>query len=192
MPRTMTPAVLAAIQSEQLRPAIFVQANFVSGPLYVWTGIVPTTWNGQTWTGVGNLGSISTIEEGTDVLARGMTLNFGGFDPTLLSEVLGEFQVGLPVTVWLGLYDATGVLIPDPIVSFAGRMDQPTVQSDGQTATITINCENRLIDLNTPVDRRYTDQDQKLDYPSDRGLEFVNSIQEVNIWWGRVPTGNNA
>ena len=192
MPRVMSPAFLAAVTSLQVRPAIFVQANFVTGSVNAWTGTYPVIWNGQTWIGVGALGSVSTIEEGTDVMARGITLNFGGFDPALLSEVLGEFQVGLPVTVWLGLFDAAGNLIPDPVTSFAGRMDQPTVQSDGQSAVIQINCENRLLDMNVSVERRYTDQDQKLDYPADRGMEFVTSIQDVPIYWGRTPTGNNG
>lgn len=192
MPRQVTPAFGAALAATSLLPAFFVMANFVSGPLYAWSGVGPISWNGQTWLGVGSLGAISTIEEGTDVQARGMTLSFGGFDANLLNLVLGEFEVGLPVTVWLGLFDTAGNLIPSPVVSFSGRMDQPTIRSEGQTASITIACENRLIDMNTAVDRRYTDQDQKLDYPTDRGMEFVNSIQQVEIYWGHTPSGNNA
>ena len=191
MPRLITDAFLAALTSPEVRPAIFVEAHFTSGPLYAWSGLGPVNWNGQTWLGVGTLGGISTIEEGADVQARGITLTFGGFDATLLANVLGEFQVGLPVTVWLALFDTNGALIPNPLVAFAGRMDQPTIQTDGQTASLQINCENRLVDLNTPCERRYTDEDQQIDHPGDRGFEFVNSIQEVSIYWGRTPTNTN-
>ena len=192
MPRPdVTPQFLAAIESAQLRPALFVEANFVSGPLYVWSGRGSITWNGQTWVGIGALGSVSTIEEGSTVEAKGITLTLSGIDPTLLTDVLTEFQVGLPVTVWLALFDATTSLIPNPVTAFAGRMDQPTLDVDGTTASITINCENRLLDMNTPVDRRYTNEDQQLDHPGDRGFEFVNSIQEVTIFWGRTPSSHN-
>jgi hypothetical protein len=109
----------------------------------------------------------------------------------MLEEILNEFRLGLPVKVHLGLFDDSGALIPDPIVSWAGRMDQPTVEVGGETLTISINCENRLLDMNVAVDRRYTNEDQRLDHPEDRGLEFVTSIQEVMIYWGKSPSSHN-
>jgi hypothetical protein len=187
----MSAEFLAAIQSAEIRPAVFVEAHFTSGPLYVWSGAGNIDWNGHTWTSVVSLGSISTIEEGSDVQAKGITLTLSGIDPSLLGGVLTEFRVGLPVLVRFGLFDAEGTLIADPIISWAGRMDQPTINVDGTTATISINCENRLIDMNVAVDRRYTNEDQRLDFPEDRGMEFVPSIQEVVIYWGRSPSSSN-
>jgi len=182
----------AAVVAPELRPALFVQAQFRSGPLYVWSGFGTYTWNGHSWMGIGTLGSISTIEEGSTVEARGITLNLSGIDPALLSSVLGDFQLGTAVVVYLGLFTSAGALIADPVISWAGRMDQPLIDVGMETATITINCENRLFDLNIAVDRRYTNEDQHLDYPTDRGFEFVNAIQEQAIYWGRMPTNNNA
>ena len=190
MPRTLTVPFLAATQATLLRPALFIEAHFTSGPLYAWSGFGSITWNSQTWTGIGTLGSVSTIEEGSTVEAKGITLTMSGIDATLLADVLGEFQVGLPAIVSLGLFDSTGALIADPVTSWSGRMDQPTIDVDGTTATIAINCESRLLDMNVAVDRRYTNEDQQLDHPGDRGLEFVNSIQEVVIYWGRSPSSS--
>jgi hypothetical protein len=185
--RSLSSAVLTAIQSASVRPAFFVEGNFASGPVYLWTGLGPISWNGQTWLGVGTLGSITTIEEGATVEARGITLGLSGFDATLLGDVVNEFAVGLPVTVWLGLFDASGTLLADPIISFAGRMDQPTLTVGGDSASISINCENRLVEMNVAVDRRYTNEDQQIDYPGDQGFGWVNAIQEVTIIWGRHP-----
>ena len=190
MPRTLSSSFLAATQATLLRPALFIEAHFISGPPYVWSGFGSITWNSQTWTGIGTLGSVSTIEEGSTVEAKGITLTMSGIDATLLADVLGEFQVGLPAIVSLGLFDSTGALIADPVTSWSGRMDQPTIDVDGTTATIAINCESRLLDMNVAVDRRYTNEDQQLDHPGDRGLEFVNSIQEVVIYWGRSPSSS--
>ena len=189
--RDMTPAYLAAISSAILRPALFVQATFVSGPLYVWSGIGPITWNGQVWIGIGTLGGVSTIEEGSTVSAKGVTLTLSGLDPTLLTDVMEEFQVGLPVMVTLGVFDDTGSLIADPVCCFSGRMDQPTIDVSGTTASIAINCENRLVEMNVSVERRYTDEDQKLDYPGDLGFQFVNGIQDAQIYFGRSPSSKN-
>lgn len=191
MPRPMSAAFLTAITSQNLRPAIFIEAHFVSGPVYVWTGGGTIAWNGHSWQGVGTLVGISPIEEGANIQARGITLTMSGIDATLLGDILLEFQQGLPVLLYLGMFDASGNLIADPIVSWAGRMDQPTIDMDGQTATISISCENRLVDMNVAVDRRLTNEDQQLDHPGDRGLEFEASIQDVMIYWGRSPSSHN-
>jgi len=192
MPRTdATSAFIAALEQKILRPALFVQAAFASTTLYLWTGRGSVSWNGHTWLGVGTLGSVSTIEEGSDVQARGIVLTMTGIDATLLTDVMTEMQQGLPVTVYLGLFDATPSLIANPVISFQGRMDQPTLDVDGSTATIQIACESRLMDLNTPAERRYTNDDQQRDYPNDRGFEFVNSIQELTIYWGRTSSSTN-
>ncbi len=191
MPRDVTPAFLAALASQQVRPAIFVEAHFVSGPVYLWTGLGSIVWNGHTWLGVGSLGSISTIEEGSAVEAKGITLTLSGVDASLLNLVTGEFQQGLPVTVSLGLFDDAGQLIPNPVLSFAGRTDQPRIEVSGDTATISIACENLLIDLNTSIERRYTNEDQQSEFPGDRGFEFVPSIQQRTIHWGQSASSTN-
>jgi hypothetical protein len=187
----MTAGYLAAIQSAALRPALFVEANFTSGPIHVWSGVGSITWGGKTWTGLGSLGNVSMIEEGATVEAKGITLTLSGIDPTLLTGILDEFQVGLPAIVSLGLFDTAGALIADPVGCFVGQMDQPTLDVTGTSATISINCESRLIEMNVAVDRRYTNEDQQRDYPGDRGFEFVNSIQEAQIYWGRPPSSVN-
>jgi hypothetical protein len=186
-----TPEFIAAVESGYVRPTIFVEIHFLTGPVYVWSGAGSIAWGGVTWLGVGNFGSISPIEEGATVSARGITLSLSGVDPTLLSDVLNEYQQNLPAVIYFGVRDNTGALIPNPITSWAGRTDQPTITVDGESATISIACENRLVILNNSVERRYTDADQKRDYPDDRGFEFVNAIQNVTIYWGRHPDSSN-
>jgi hypothetical protein len=191
LPRNATAAVIAAIESGMVRPAFFVEGNFTSGPAYLWSGLGSITWNGHTWTGLGSFAEISTVEEGSSVESKGVTLSLSGIDATLLTDVMTEFQVGLPVTVWIGFFDASNALIPDPIISFAGRMDQPTLTVDGSSATIAINCESKLLEMNNSVERRYTHEDQQIDHPGDRGFELVSGIQSRQIFWGRLPSGKN-
>lgn len=193
MPRNVTSNYLGALLAAGLRPALFVEMRFANENLYVWSGVGTVNWGDRNWIGVGTLGSISTIEEGCTVEARGITLHLSGIDQTSLGDVLVQIQQGLRAIVYLGLYDDSSppVLIADPVVSFAGRMDQPTISLDGRIVTISINCENRLVDLNVATDRRLTNEDQQLDHPGDRGLEFVNSIQEQIVYWGVAPNGNN-
>lgn len=191
MPRTMTADFLSAITSQKIRPALFVEVDFISGPSYMWSGVGTISWNGHDWLGVGSLGEVTAIEEGSTIEAKGITLKLSGIDPTLLTGVMTDFRAGLPALVYLGLFDSGGSLIADPVLSWAGRTDQPTIETDGTTATISINCENRLVEMNVAVDRRLTNEDQQLDHSGDRGMEFVSSIQDVQVYWGRTPSSHN-
>ena len=55
-------------------------------------------------------------------------------------------------------FSAPGVLIASPITVWRGLLDQPTIDVSADTASISINCESRLIEMNVAVDRRYTDK----------------------------------
>jgi hypothetical protein len=48
-----------------------------------------------------------------------------------------------------------------------------------------------LVEMNVAKDRRYTNEDAQLEHPGDRGFEFVPSLQEVVLYWGRTPSSTN-
>jgi len=191
VPRNLSSSMLAELQKAILRPVIFVEITLANETVYLWSGYGYYSWNGQSWAGVGSLGGISVIEEAGTVEAKGITLTLSGFDASLLTDVLGHFRLGLPVLVYLGCFDQSDSLIGTPTVAWAGRIDQPIVDVSATAAEISINCENRLLDMNTLVYRRYTNEDQQMDHPGDRAFEFVNSLQEVTIYWGRTPNSTN-
>lgn len=187
----MTPAMAQAFSAKYVSPALFVEIHFISEVVYTWSGNQPVTWNGHVWIGVGYLGSISTVEEGSTVEAKGIVISLSGIPADTLTDVLTDMQQGLPAIVYLGCFDDAGTLIPDPLVAWSGKTDQPTIDMNGETATLSINCESRLVEMNVAVDRRYTNEDQQMDYPGDRGLEFQTAIQDARIFWGQVPSSKN-
>lgn len=194
MPRVMSSDLLAAFQSNQLLPVCFVQMQFRSEFIYIWTGYGSVTWNAITWQGLGDLLKIDVIEEGATVSARGIAITLSGIRSADLSEFLADFAIGGAVTIYLGAYypNAPTTIIPDPVAAWSGLMDSPTVEVDGFTATIVLACENALVEMNVSVERRYTNEDQQIDHPGDIGFQFVNALQEQNIYWGTAPTtGNN-
>ena len=65
-------------------------------------------------------------------------------------------------------------------------MDLMTIADDGERANIGLTCENRLIDLNKPRIRRYTNSDQQSEFSGDTGFSFVESLQEKTIYWGKL------
>ncbi|HEV2378727.1 MAG TPA: hypothetical protein VG206_02910 [Terriglobia bacterium] len=191
MPRSLTSAVLAAMASANVSPVIFVQAQFTSGTIYVWSGIGPISWNSQTWTGVGYLGKITPIQETTSGQAKGVTLEMSGIPSNLLNDVLNEISPQYPVYLYIGYLNSTGAVIANPEQRFSGRMDVVRLTEGGDSSLIKINVESKLIDLNRARERHYTHQDQQIDWPGDNGFIYVNGIQELAVLWGTPGTPIN-
>jgi hypothetical protein len=177
--------VLAEIAAADVRAGVLAEIEFASGTVRAWTGVGILQWNGYDWTGVGHLGGISPIEETSEVRAAGVALSLSGIPSALVASALGDAERGRPVTVWLAFFDDDWAIVADPYQAFSGRVDVPVIDEGGETATITIQAESRLIDLERPRTRRYTDEDQQDAFPGDRGFEFVTSLQEWSGVWGR-------
>lgn len=185
MARNLTAALLAALQAGTVRPVVFYEGEYSTGTLRLWSGVGPFTWNAQTWTGVGQMLGVAPIEEGSDVRAVGFSVSLSGEASVLLSANLSAARNGLPGRVWIGALDSAGTVIADPFRAFDGRFDVPDIFVEGSACTITARYESRLIDLDRPRERRYTHEDQQIDYPGDRGFEYVPGLQDAQIVWGR-------
>ena len=117
--------------------------------------------------------------------ADGIVISLEGIDSTMISEALGEIQQGLPCLLSMAFFDANQALIGSPVLCFAGRVDEPTIDEGVDTCTISIAVENKMALLNQQHERRYTDQEQRRDYPNDCGFMYVNQIQNWNSTWGQ-------
>lgn len=187
--RGLTAAMESEVGETVLRPAVFVELEFSSGTTRLWSGYGELTWDSKTWTGATDLGQISEITETLDLKAVGMTLTLNGIPSELISVALQDEYRNKPCRIWLGMFNDNMALLADPIRIFTGRMDTMTIQENGQTSSIHLAVENRLIDLERPRVLRWTDQEQKqintTESSLDRALEYVPTLQEKEIVWGR-------
>jgi hypothetical protein len=195
MARNISNAVALEVAKGKIRPAVFAELQFTSGTVYFWSGIGTKTWNGNDWLGVGTLGAISSISESTEVRADGIVLALVGVPAEVFSadgifgKVVDEIRLGKTAKIYLGFLNEAGDVIADPYRCFSGRLDVPTLSPGPDTVSIRITCENLLIDLRRSRERRYTHEDQQIDYPGDKGFEFVPQLQEWNGVWGRPGSG---
>ena len=185
MSRGLSSGMLGAIASKQVSPIVFVQISFASGTVYLWSGIGPISWNSQIWTGVGKLGKISAIAETATGTAKGVTLTLSGIPADLLSDVLQEFQAQYMAFIWVGYLDSSGNIIVSPEMRWAGKTDVAKLSEGGETSSLTITVESKLVDLGRARERHWTHQDQQIDYPNDNGFLYVNGIQELSVCWGQ-------
>ena len=185
MSRSLSASMASAVSDSDLKPVILIEAQFDSGFLYLWNGIGNLDWNSQVWLGVGAIMDVSPIEESSDLKATGVKVSITGIPSSYISLTFDEEYQGRGLIVRFALLDSNNSIIADPFILFSGRMDVMSIAESGESSVIEITVENRLIDFERPKIRRYTDQDQKIDHPSDKGLEFVTSIQDKEIIWGR-------
>ncbi len=186
MSRPIPGGLLAQLESDNVRAAWLFEGEFESGSVYLWTGIGPLAWDGKTFEGVGDLGGVSPVSETLDLRAEGITVSLSGIKSSMLSLVLGEARQGRPCHLWLAALTEAGELDGEPHMAFSGRMDVPRINDDGATATIAITAETRLIDLARPRERRFSHEDQQIDFPGDRGFEYVTAITSQDIRHGGV------
>lgn len=183
MARDLTVGASGAAEAGTVRPAFLYEGEFTGGFVRLWTGVGPLSWDGKTWQGAGELLGMSEIKQSSRIQADGVQLTLSGMPSSLVSLVSGQARQGKVGTIWLAFLDAAGAIIPDPYIAFRGRLDVPEVGFDGETAAITINYESRLVDLQRARERRLTNEDQRIDFPDDRGFEYVPSLQEQVIEW---------
>ncbi len=184
MARNFTSSQLAQIQAAAKRPVLFFEAQYTGGFIRVWSGIGPLAWNGQTWTGLGDLLSVSPIIEATDTVAQGFKVSLSGVPSAIVAENIGQVQRGYSGKVWLGFFDSSNTVIADPYLAAAGQLDQPEMDESAAAPMVTVSYENRLISLERARERRFDSEDQQIDYPGDLGFAYVASLQEWDGGWG--------
>lgn len=183
MARDLTAGMQAEVVAPLLRPVVFLEGQFASGTLRLWTGVGQIDWNGFTWTGGGNLLGISEITETPDVRAVGITVSLSGMPAAVLSAVLGQARQGLPLTIYVGAMDAAGAVIATPYRSYQGRLDVPSIEDAGEKGIVAIAYESRLIDLERPRARRWTHEDAQIDTPGERGFEYISGLANREVYW---------
>lgn len=174
-----------AAQAGTVRVALLIKVGTSGDDVYIWSGYGDLSYDGNTYTGVGTFGGISPVEETNDIYATGVEFSLSGVPSSMISVALGEMEQGREAKAWLALFNSDLELISDPYLLFEGLTDVPTIDDPGGDATIRISAESRLIRLETPNIRRYTSEDQKIDYPTDKGFDYVPSLQDKEITWGR-------
>lgn len=183
MSRDLEPDLVTEITAPVLRPVMLFEAFFDGGTVRFWNGLGELTALGNTYTGSGNLLSVSDFEETQDLNAQGITLTLSGIPSNLLSVALGEDYKSRECNIYIGALDDTNILVSDPYRVFSGFMDVMKIIEGGETSEIQLSAESKAVILTRKKDRRYTPEDQKKDFTGDKGLDFVPLMQDREIIW---------
>ncbi|MDP1580654.1 MAG: hypothetical protein Q8M02_10265 [Candidatus Didemnitutus sp.] len=187
MSRELPTGMAAALTAPVVRFVTFLEFDFSGGFLRLWSGRGEKSWNDHTWSGVGELLSISPVDETTEIGAAGLQISLSGLPPGIITLALDNNYRGRACRFWLALCDEEWV-VQYSLLSFGGRMDVLTIEEGRETSIVTVRAENRLVDLGRPRSLRYTPAEQERLFPGDTSMRYVARLAEKPLPWGAPPT----
>lgn len=187
MSRAPTSAFNTALAAEHLEEVVFVELQFASGTVYVCTRDRDIAWNGQTWLGMGRVGSIEPVEEGAELEARAIVMTLSAIPAEMLAIALNPPDYkNRPARFWSGLLDTSSpsaiTVVADPVGPFLYRMDSLDFEL-GESGTVRLTAHSRLEDWQRPRIRRYNDADQQAQYPGDKFFEHTEAMAQAEFLW---------
>ena len=207
MSRSLDPTTLENINKDVVRPFNAVELKFDGdNVIRLWTGVGTLTLDdGTNWVGAGTLLSISDVEETAEMAVRGATVSLSGIPSEVISLALSEPYQGRVCNIYFGTLSQGSILQESSSYIllqdgsrieletgekgfneiFSGYMDQMNIEESGETSTIQLLVENKLVDLERARVARFTSGYQKSIYAGDLGLDFVEDLQDKQISWGR-------
>jgi hypothetical protein len=185
MPRAVDSALMAALAAKTVGLAFLFEGFFAQNTVRFWTGVGNLNWNGHDWAGAGELIQLGPAQESGEMKAVGVSISLSGIAPDLLGLVFLELRQGQRVNVYIAALDTqSGAVVGVPCVYFSGRVDVAQIDDGGDTATITLQVENRFVDFEKQRSLYYTPGTQALFYPNDTGFAQVAALQDQKIFWG--------
>ena len=205
--RDLTPQVIDSLDDDVFYPFFAVELLFDGDQtLRLWTGVGTLTFEGQEWYGTGSMLQVDSVEETTEIAAKGASLTLSGVPQEVLSLALTQPYQGRKANIYFGnfisggnlitqgsdfitMQDGSTITLEDGKTNlsqiFSGYMDQMNIEEGPDTCTVQLTLENKLVDLERPRVARFTSAYQKSVYSGDLGLDFVEDLQDKEIVWGR-------
>jgi len=184
MARGIDSALLTALTQPEVQPFYAVEFLFSVTPLRFWTGYgdrdITVRGESQTFTGAATLLSISGMDEVKDLSAKSVTITLSGIESEAISLALAENYQRRTCRIYVGEQSVSSV-----VEVFTGRMDTMSIQDTGTTSTIELTVESNLVELERASNWRYTNDNHKSRHPDDEFFSYVQSIQDVQVAWGR-------
>ena len=183
MARTIDSATLAALAEPHVEWVVFVRLELDSGVVAFTSLLDDYDFDGHTYEGVGVLGNISEAAENSKLDPSRFDVTLSGINPSVLAATLNENYFNRPLLCHLGVRDQnTGSIIGSPFLFFAGTIDKMDC-TYGEESSVTVQASDEISDWERPRIERYTDEEQRAQYPGDTGFRFVAQLSDKKIIW---------
>lgn len=182
MSRNLHSSTATAVVGETVMRTAAVFLDLHAAPFRVCGAPFNITISGDTYLGVGTLGSISGVEESSDTQATTITLALSGIPRDLVSTAMSEVEQNRTAEVWEVVVDPlTMAVIGLPIVVFKGRIDAIAIGLDAATAKVEVTVTNRLVNWERPSHSVYSDEEQQRKHTGDLGFKYAAAMETRQV-----------
>lgn len=176
-------ALLDQLNQDSVNLALAVSIDYpVLGMVRTHSGVGDLEISGHMYSGVGQLGEVSPVSQGSESQPGELTLTLSGLDGSLLTEVMNTRCQGAKIKVWLVVlnddHQAQGAAL-----LFTGRLSTQRI-AHGETSTIEVVAVDRMADWQRVSADRFSDESHQQRHPGDRLFRYVSQMVERPIYWG--------
>ena len=188
MSQRITPTIQTELRNPHLRKVEFVRIDFPSGVVRAHSRIGDLQWThpvhgAETYTGVGDVGAVSALDEKQGFEDQPATTNLTGLNPTLLTSIMTEDYHGRPFELWMGFLTETGALIEPLFLRRDDEIDKADVERGKEFAGIQIT--SRSFFLGKEASKlTFDDATHQAENPGDLFFQYQAQVQDVNLRWG--------
>lgn len=185
--RALSDAVKTQLASRSCKIGFLAELAFVGKTLRFSTRNYDFSWGGYTWVGNGFLLPFTSIRENNDLSAEGIEATFMNAGSQLISAVLTLIDKAATSRFYIAFWDANDQIIADPYNFFSGYMDVPTIYDSPSATHLSITFESDLLRLTTTREWRYSQETQKIRFPTinDQGFASVEAVANWDGFWGK-------
>jgi len=180
----LDPATIHALNQPHVTAVYALKLDLVSGVSRVHSGLGPLVINGETYYGVGSMGSVGPQKEQLSTSPTKLSVALGGLDDSLLADVMRERIVDRMAWLYLVVMSPDGAPL-NACLQFKGRIAQTPVKA-GRTNTIQLTISNIFEDWKRGLNLRNTDESHRRLYPDDHFFRYQSQMADRSIFWGSV------
>ncbi len=181
MTRNISQEASDHIEAETIPFAVLLELEFDSGPVNLWWGIGDIVWDGKTWIGTGEIGSLSGVTEATDLSDTVIRATLSHLDnslmPDFVDELTNQNPVGRGFSTYLAFFNPDNS-IKDTVLLSAGLIDAVHL-TNGETGAISLDLVSEAGQMARVRFFRMDDQHQQKIFPGDKGFQFVTGLDPV-------------
>jgi hypothetical protein len=179
--RTVAAAALTTLQSREAPLVLLLELGF-DPVLYFASSAVSIDHGGNTYLAAGSLGAVDAVKDAAGEV-QGVKFALSGVPSANLSLALGVSARNKYAVLSVAILNATTHAIEDVSVFGTFVLDQMPIVEGAESSSIGVTAYPLQTVFQRVKSIRYTDGDQKRQYPGDRCMEFLNSqSQHSDVW----------
>lgn len=200
MSRDLASNTAISYAASHVNPIVFVKLEFdpsSAGTIRLHNGLGTYTWDDGSgnvnWLGTGDLGQISTIQEGDQISPYNIELTLSGLDAGLVAEAVKEVYYQRPVTLYVGALNDDDELVATPDIIWNGFIDTMDVRLGGDSGdTLALSAESELAMFERSANLLYTNASQQASSSGDTFFTHLQEMQDITLDWGVRKAGSGS